>query len=77
MANWCSNNIEVTGLTATQADILESAFQDNTLFQTYLPCPEGTEDKLDWAYENWGTKWMDVIDVKREGNNISAATTTA
>ena len=69
----------MTGLTATQADILENALENNSLFQTYLPCPEDLEgeEKFNWFYDNWGTKWMDTIDVKREGNNISAATTTA
>ena len=78
MANWCSNHIEITGLTQTQADIMEDALKENILLETYVPIPEeASHDRLEWAYSHWGTKWIDVIDVKRTDNTISAAFSSA
>jgi hypothetical protein len=89
MPNWCSNEVVITGDTATISKIAEIAQKNPEGFQMedFVPMPEelrnttAPQDTLnwyDWSVSNWGTKWdmCDVYSSFSEGS-ISISCNTA
>ena len=63
MPNWCENELTVTGNVLFVGAFLEGVRGEEGVFdfQRVIPIPDEVNDGsaavVEWAYENWGTKW--------------------
>jgi hypothetical protein len=63
MANDCNIHLIISHPEKEKMDALVQAFDNNCLFQTFRPIPEGEKNQLEFCAENWGTM-KDVYDVE-------------